>query len=71
MAALNGVVDSVHGCRVGARDYLEVLFFARVGRRTNLAHHLRRRDDVLAREMSASLRHDLILELDGIGPRAF
>ena len=57
-------VEAEHRTRVGPGDDLEIAVPPRVDRGPDLGEHLRQGHDVLAVEMAAALREDLVLDLE-------
>ena len=70
LRACNRGVDSFDRARIGPRDDLQILIDARVDRGLDLLHHLGARDHLLAAEVPALFRKDLVLDLDPRGAGA-
>ena len=63
---LERAVEPLDRVGIGARDDEEACVAPRVDRRLDLLHHLRGGNDVLAVEVPAALREDLVLELERV-----
>jgi hypothetical protein len=70
LGALHGGVKAMHGGGVGAGHDEQVLVAPCIARGLDLANHLAGLHHVLAAEVPASLRRNLVFELDAVGARA-
>ena len=71
MRAFKRFLETANSANVRTRDDLESTVDTAVDRRLDLLHHLAERDDILAFEVAAFLRENLIFDLDPRRARAF
>jgi hypothetical protein len=71
VGSLESLLEAAHGAHVGSRDNLEVAIMPAIDRGPDLLDHLAKCNDILALEVSALLRENLILNLNAGGARAF
>ena len=69
MGPVDGGIDPVDGAGIGAGDDLQILIAPCIDGGLDLGDHLRQRDHLLAGEMAAFLRKDLVFDLDAGGTR--